>query len=209
MDLVFLLELPRGLDTLPCAGDLDEDALLLDADGVVQSDELLRLLLGRLLIVGQAGVDFRRDTARDNLQDLLAKLDELWRSRYAKLATNEGGGKRTGVQKAGVTKAARRILTRRSMAAFVCSSMLPPFFLPAAIALSIRRWYVGLFAAARMSDGFVVASWGLYTSIAARWAETRQSHWLCAIPCRHRRPGERATHTQSHQSRTRRRCRSA
>ena len=141
MDAVVALKFAGSLDTLPGRRNLDEDALLLDADGVVQSDELLRLLLGRLLIVGQAGVDFRRDTARDNLQDLLAKLDELWRSRYAKLATNEGGGKRTGVQKAGVTKAARRILTRRSMAAFVCSSMLPPFFFPCSTAASIRRWY--------------------------------------------------------------------
>lgn len=141
MDAVVALKFAGSLDTLPGRSNLDEDALLLDADGVVQSDELLRLLLGRLLIVGQAGVDFRRDTARDNLQDLLAKLDELWRSRYAKLATNEGGGKRTGVQKAGVTKAARRILTRRSMAAFVCSSMLPPFFFPCSTAASIRRWY--------------------------------------------------------------------
>lgn len=141
MDAVVALKFAGSLDTLPGRRNLDEDALLLDADGVVQSDELLRLLLGRLLIVGQAGVDFRRDTARDNLQDLLAKLDELWRSRYAKLATNEGGGKRTGVQKAGVTKAARRILTRRSMAAFVCSSMLPPFFFPCSTASSIRRWY--------------------------------------------------------------------
>ena len=39
VDLVFLLELPRGLDTLPCAGDLDEDALLGDANGGIESDE--------------------------------------------------------------------------------------------------------------------------------------------------------------------------
>ena len=137
----FLLKLPGGLDTLPGGGDLDEDTVLLDTDGLVESDELLGLGLGRRLVVREARIDLGGDTAGNDLQDLLAKLDELWRSRYAKLATNEGGGKRTGVQKAGVTKAARRILTRRSMAAFVCSSMLPPFFFPCSTAASIRRWY--------------------------------------------------------------------
>lgn len=77
MDAVVALKLARSLDAFPGRRNLDEDALLLDADGVVQRDELLRLLLGRLLIVGQTGVDLRRDTARDNLQDLLAKLDKL------------------------------------------------------------------------------------------------------------------------------------
>ena len=77
MDAVVTLELARGLDTLPGRGDLDEDALLLDADGLVEGNELLRLRLGRLLGVGETGVDFSRDTAGDDLQDLLAELDEL------------------------------------------------------------------------------------------------------------------------------------
>ncbi len=47
------------------------------------------------------------------------------------------------------------------MAAFVCSSMLPPFFFPDSMAASIRRWYWDLLDAARMSEGLVVASWGL------------------------------------------------
>ena len=158
MDPVVPLQFTGSLDTLPCRCDLNEDALFLDADGVIEGNELLGLRVETLqefgemfmvfylslrsfLVEGEAGVYFGGNPARYNLQDLLAKLDELWRSRYAKLATNEGGGKRTGVQKAGVTKAARRILTRRSMAAFVCSSMLPPFFFPCSTASSIRRWY--------------------------------------------------------------------
>ena len=50
VDAVVALELAGGLDTLPGRGDLDEDALLLDTDGLVERDEFLRLLLGRLLV---------------------------------------------------------------------------------------------------------------------------------------------------------------
>ena len=77
VDAVIALELARSLDTLPGGRDLDEDALLLDADGVVERDELLGLGLGRFLVVREARVDLGRDTARDDLQDLLTELDEL------------------------------------------------------------------------------------------------------------------------------------
>ena len=77
MDAVVALELARSLDTLPGRGDLDEDALLLDADGFVEGDELLSLGLGRLLVEGQTGVDLGRDTAGDDLQNLRAELNEL------------------------------------------------------------------------------------------------------------------------------------
>lgn len=49
----------------------------MDTDGIVESDELLGLGLGALLIEGQAGVDFGRDTAGDDGQDLLTELNEL------------------------------------------------------------------------------------------------------------------------------------
>ena len=77
VDAVVTLELARSLDTLPGGRDLDEDALLLDTNGLVEGNELLRLRLGRLLVVGETGVDLSRDTAGDDLQDLLAELDEL------------------------------------------------------------------------------------------------------------------------------------
>ena len=77
MDAVVTLELARSLDTLPSRSDLDEDALLLDADGLVERDELLGLGLGALLVKGQAGVDLGGHTARDDRENLLAELDEL------------------------------------------------------------------------------------------------------------------------------------
>ena len=78
MDAVVALELARSLDALPGRSNLDEDALLLDADGLVEGDQLLGLGLGRLLVEGQTGVDLSRDTAGDDLQDLLSELDELY-----------------------------------------------------------------------------------------------------------------------------------
>jgi hypothetical protein len=53
------------VDAFPRAGDLDEDTLLLDADGVVEGDELLGL--GGLLVERESGVDLGGDTAGDDL----------------------------------------------------------------------------------------------------------------------------------------------
>ena len=95
MDTVVPLEFPSGLDTLPGGGDLDKDTLLLDANGLVQGDQLLGLSgmrdcskknqsklfadlgLGGLLIEGKASVNFSGDTAGDDGENLLAELDEL------------------------------------------------------------------------------------------------------------------------------------
>jgi hypothetical protein len=54
-----------AVDAFPRAGDLDEDTLLLDADGVVEGDELLGL--GGLLVERESGVDLGGDTAGDDL----------------------------------------------------------------------------------------------------------------------------------------------
>ena len=77
VNAVVALELASSLDTLPSRSDLDEDTLLLDASGLVESDELLGLGLGGLLVEGETGIDLSGDTAGDDLQDLLAELDEL------------------------------------------------------------------------------------------------------------------------------------
>lgn len=79
MDVVLLLEFTGGLDALPCRSDLDEDTLFLDADGVVEGDELLGLGLGALLVEGKTRIDLGGDTARDESEDFLAELDELGR----------------------------------------------------------------------------------------------------------------------------------
>lgn len=43
VDAVDLLEVLGGLDTLPGGGNLDQNSLLLDTDGLVESDELVGL----------------------------------------------------------------------------------------------------------------------------------------------------------------------
>ena len=77
MDAVVALKLARGLNTLPGRSDLDQDALLLDANRLVERDELLGLGLGGLLVEREARVNFGGDVTRNDLQDLGAKLDEL------------------------------------------------------------------------------------------------------------------------------------
>lgn len=95
-----LLEGARGLDALPRRGDLDEDALLGDADLLVELDEVLglggrcgnrvscvqaglprkertHLGLGALGVEREGRVDLGRDAAGNNVEDLLAELDEL------------------------------------------------------------------------------------------------------------------------------------
>lgn len=49
-----------------------------------------------------------------------------------------------------------------SRAASACSSIVWPSFLPAETAALIRLTYSGFLEAARIRDGLVVASWGLY-----------------------------------------------
>jgi hypothetical protein len=71
------LKLPSSLDTLPSGGNLDKDTILLDANRLVESNQLLGLGLGTLLVKGQAGINFSRDTTRDDGQDLLAELNKL------------------------------------------------------------------------------------------------------------------------------------
>jgi hypothetical protein len=55
---------------------------------------------------------------------------------------------------------------RRSRVLSTCSSMEPPFSLPKARAASTSLAYSGFLEAARIREGLVVASWGLYLSIA-------------------------------------------
>lgn len=79
VDAVVPLELAGCLDTLPGGSNLDEDAVLLDADRLVKGNQLLGLGLCRLLVERKAGINLGGDTARDDSKDLLAELDELRR----------------------------------------------------------------------------------------------------------------------------------
>lgn len=80
MDLLVLLKVLGSLDTLPGGSDLDENALAVNAEGLVEGNELLGLLDGALGVEGEAGVDLSRDTARDELKNGLAELNELKRA---------------------------------------------------------------------------------------------------------------------------------
>jgi hypothetical protein len=93
---VLRLEDVGGLDTLVGGGNLDQDAVLGDADLLVQLlenelafgstiatgviftylDDVEGLVDGALGVEGQLGVDLGRDLAGDDFQDLLAELDQ-------------------------------------------------------------------------------------------------------------------------------------
>lgn len=48
MNTVITLKLSRSLDTFPGRSELDEDALLLDANGLIKSNKLLGLQIALL-----------------------------------------------------------------------------------------------------------------------------------------------------------------
>ena len=74
---VITLELARSLDTLPGGRDLDQDALLLDPDRLVERDELLGLSLGAFLVEREAGINLGGDATGDDGEDLLSEFYEL------------------------------------------------------------------------------------------------------------------------------------
>lgn len=76
MDALDSLEVLGSLNTLPGGGDLDEDAVLGDTGILVETDDLLGLGDGSLLVKGETGIDLGRDTTGDDLQDLDTKVDE-------------------------------------------------------------------------------------------------------------------------------------
>lgn len=57
VDPIVALELAGSLDALPCRCNLNQHTLLLNPNGFIESNELLGLGLGGLLVERQAGVD--------------------------------------------------------------------------------------------------------------------------------------------------------
>ena len=60
---------------------------------------------------------------------------------------------------------------------------LPTLSLPYATALSINFAYSDFLDAARISEGFVVASWGLYLAIVAKSPESATTVVPAALSC--------------------------
>ena len=65
-----------------------------------------------------------------------------------------------------------------SSACSTCESTSPPKPLAYLIALSINLAYSSFLDAARMSEGLVVASWGLYLAMAKRTVVSVQIPWV-------------------------------
>jgi len=63
-----------------------------------------------------------------------------------------------------------------SVQSTLCSRSFP-CSLPYLTAASISFWYSSFFDAARISEGLVVASWGLYLSMVAKSPESQTTTW--------------------------------
>ena len=72
----FFFEFSGSLDAFPGRSHLHENAFLGDAGCLIESDELAGLGDCGGLIERQAGIDFGRDAAGDNLEDFRAEGDE-------------------------------------------------------------------------------------------------------------------------------------
>ena len=77
MDAFITLELARGLNTLPGRCNFDKHTFLFDSNRIVKSNKFPGLGLGCLLVKGETGIDFGRDTAGNDGKNLFTKFDEL------------------------------------------------------------------------------------------------------------------------------------
>ncbi len=66
----FLFANRGGLCAFPGRGDLDEHALAVDAELLVEADEVAGLLDGGFGVEGKAGVDFGGNATGDDVEDL-------------------------------------------------------------------------------------------------------------------------------------------
>jgi len=76
MNPMILLELLGSLNPLPRTRNLDQNALLPDAELLVQFNDVQGLVDGGLFVKGEARVDFGGDSAGDDFEDFLAEFDE-------------------------------------------------------------------------------------------------------------------------------------
>lgn len=76
MNVVIPLQLPGGLNSFPSGSDLDQHSVPVNSLSFVQGDDLLGLGDSGLLVIRQGSVDLGGNSTRDDLEDLLSKLDE-------------------------------------------------------------------------------------------------------------------------------------
>ncbi len=71
----FFFQLLSSTDALPGGRQFDQDAVVADASIVVQFDQGTGFIDAAFGVVRQTGIDFSRDTARDQLQDFQTDID--------------------------------------------------------------------------------------------------------------------------------------
>ena len=143
-------------DLLPRGGDLDQNTGFVDTNGLVELFSSLLALIPcmdtQLLGIG----NWRRTSM---MWRALLTLPLMSKEKRASTSVETLPGTMAKISFPNSTK-------RRSRVASTFSSMLEPLSLPYATATSMSLAYSGFFEAARIKDGLVVASWGLYLPIA-------------------------------------------
>jgi hypothetical protein len=76
VNTVLGLELTGGLDALPGGGDLDENTLLVNSDGLVEINDVKSLVNRGLLVEGETGINFGGDLSWNDGENFLSELDE-------------------------------------------------------------------------------------------------------------------------------------
>jgi len=160
VDAVVPLQDLGGLDTLPCRRDLDENALLANSLLLVQLREVRFAGIGGL--IGDILTSMMRR----------ALLTEAFVSKEKRASTSVETLPGT-MFRISLPNWTRRL----SSVASTWSSMLSAWFLPQATAASMSFAYSGFLEAARIREGLVVASWGLYLSMVAKSPESQTTVW--------------------------------
>jgi hypothetical protein len=154
VDAVLRLQDLSGLDALPRRGNLDEDAVLGDANLLVE----LRWSVSACVHAWYMHTSI--------MCRALATEAFVSKEKRASTSVETLPGMMFRISLPNCTR-------RLSRVASTCSSVSLPCFLPYSTAASISFAYSSFLEAARMSEGFVVASWGLYLSMVAKSPESQ------------------------------------
>jgi hypothetical protein len=156
VDAVIPLEDLGGLDTLPCRGDLDKNALLANA-----------LLLVQLQNVrSKCWAHFQAILLTSMMRRALLTEAFVSKEKRASTSVETLPGTTLRISLPNWTR-------RLSSVASTWSSMLSAWLLPQVTAASMSFSYSGFLEAARIREGLVVASWGLYLSMVAKSPESQ------------------------------------
>jgi hypothetical protein len=164
VDAVLGLEDLGGLDTFPGGSDLDENAVLLDA-----------LLLVQLRIVSRGFYGLSRCERTSMMRSAFFTDASVSKEKRASTSVETFPGMILRISLPNCTSKLSNVASTWS------SMLLPPCFLPYSTAASMSFAYSSFLDAARIREGLVVASWGLYLSMVAKSPESQTTTYTAVL----------------------------